>query len=538
MNKKGHILIFSLILVLAIFLRIYKMNNLPPSLNWDEVSIGYNAYSILKTGRDEWGNFMPLSFRAFGDYKLPLYIYLVTPSIFVFGLNEVGVRLPSILSGIGVVLLIFFIVKELTKNIYLAFGGMFISTVLPWLLIFSRIGLEANLALFLTTASFYLFLRSFKKKLFLPISVVLLGLSAFTYNSSRVLILPFLLLAAISFDFKFFTKKQISISLVILLVFICIALFKGFTIDSGARFRWTTILDEGAIVKINELRGLSDLPPVLNQLLYNKVTYFIIKASKNYFVHFDPDFLFIKGGSNLQFSIPGSSQIYPVLLPLILLGIWTMLRQRKDWQKFLLGWLLIAPIPAAITRDAPHSLRSIFLIIPIVIITILGIKWIKDFLPWKISRLLAILIILTLLINTYLFWQNYSGNYSKAYSWSWQYGMKQAVEFVRLHQDEYERIVFSKIYGEPHIFLLFYLQYNTQKYQIIDKIRYKQSDWFWVDRFDKYEFINDWEIKEKISGRKNILLITSPQNYPANSQILTTVNFLDGKPAFEIVAVK
>lgn len=538
MNKKEHILIFVLILLLAIFLRIYQIESIPPSLNWDEVSIGYNAYSILKTAKDEWGNFMPLSLRAFGDYKLPLYVYLDVPFIAVFGLNELAVRLPSILAGLGVVVLIFLIVKELTKNTYLALEGMFISAILPWLIIFSRIGLEANLALFLTAASFYLFLQSFKKKSFLPISAITLGLSVFTYNSSRVLILPFLLLAGVSFNFRSFKKRELFISLAILIVFISIAFFKGFTVDSGARFRWTTILDEGATVKINQLRGFSELPSFLKHFFYNKASYFMFEASKNYLAHFDPGFLFIRGGSNFQFSIPGSGQIYIILLPFILLGIWTILQRREDWQKFLLGWLLIAPLPAAITRDAPHSLRSIFLTIPIVIIAVLGIKWIKDFLPRKIFLILTIVVILILITNTYLFWKNYADNYRISYSWSWQYGYKQAVEFVKLHQNEYDQIIFSKIYGEPHVFVLFYLQYDPYKYQINDKVRYKRSDWFWVDKFDKYEFINDWEIKEKVSGRTNTLLVTSPQNYPVNSQILKRINFLDGKPAFEIVAVK
>ena len=151
---------------------------------------------------------------------------------------------------------------------------------------------------------------------------------------------------------------------------------------------------------------------------------------------------------------------------------------------------------------------------------------------------MAILVVLVLLGSTSVFWQNYAGDYRKDYSWSWQYGYKEALEFVKAHQDDYERIVFSKIYGEPHEFLLFYLRYDPHKYQSDPNlIRYQQSDWFWVDKFDKYQFINDWEIKDKVSVMKSTLLITSPQNYPTNSQILKSINFLDGRVAFDIVAV-
>lgn len=544
MGKKVNILIFSIIFLIALFLRFYRISDLPPSLNWDEVSIGYNAYSILKTGKDEWGQFLPLSFKAFGDYKLPLYIYSDVPFVAILGLNESSVRLPSVISGMGVVVVTFLIIKELTKSIHLSYWGMFMSAILPWLVTFSRIALEANLALFLTMAAFYLFLRaqrsevSRRNEAFLPLSAILLGLSTFSYNSSRVLILPFSILLAI-FLLKSFKKKELLLSLIILISFISIAFFQALTTDSGARYKWTTILDEGATGRINRLRGSTSLPPLLGQLIYNKATYFIVEASKNYLSHFDPNFLFLKGGSNFQFSVPGTGQLYLVMLPLILLGIWHMVKQRERWHLFILGWILIAPIPGAITRDAPHSLRTIFLAIPLVLSAVMGIKWGKDFLPAKIFQPVAILAILVLFGNTLVFWQNYAGDYQKNYSWSWQYGYKEALEFVKTHKDYYERIVFTKKYGEPHAFVLFYLKYDPHKYQTDENlIRYQQSDWFWVDRFDKFEFINDWEIKDKISDGKNTLLITSPQNFPPNFQILTTINFLDGSKAFEIVALR
>lgn len=536
MNKRVNIFLFCLILLIAFFLRFVQISDIPPSLNWDEVSIGYNAYSVFKTGRDEWGQFLPLSFRAFGDYKLPLYIYLDVPVVALLGLTEAAVRLPSVLSGIGVVVLIFLILKELTKSSYLSFCGMLISATSPWLVAFSRIALEANLALFLTTASFYLFLLAQRKKILLFYSVILLGLSVFSYNSSRVLVVPFLLLALLFH--KNFKKKEILFPLVAIILFLLVAFFQAVMVDSGERYKWTTILDEGAIARINQQRGSSGLSQSLNQLVHNKVTYFISEASKNYIYHFNPDFLFIKGGLNFQFSIPGSGQIYLILLPFILLGIWKMVCERKKWQLFILGWLLIAPIPGAITRDAPHTLRAIFMTVPLVCIAVMGIKSVRDFLSVKILIPLTILMTLLLLGSTFVFWQNYSGVYRNNYSQSWQYGYRQVMQFVDTNGNNYNRIVFTKKYGESHEFLLFYLQYDPLRYQTNKTlIRYGRSDWFWVDGFDKYEFINDWEIRDRVLGTKNTLLVTSPGNYPTGSRILQTIKFLDGRSAFDIVVV-
>ncbi|KKR58602.1 MAG: hypothetical protein UT96_C0002G0005 [Candidatus Woesebacteria bacterium GW2011_GWC2_40_30] len=99
MKKIFYPVILGLIVALAFFLRIYKVTSIPPSLNWDEVSIGYNAYSILKTSKDEWGVKFPLNFKSYGEYKLPAQIYASIPGIAVFGLNEFGVRITPVIYG-------------------------------------------------------------------------------------------------------------------------------------------------------------------------------------------------------------------------------------------------------------------------------------------------------------------------------------------------------------------------------------------------------------------------------------------------------
>ncbi|MBI2599051.1 glycosyltransferase family 39 protein [Candidatus Curtissbacteria bacterium] len=102
------------IILLAAILRFYKLGSTPPSLYWDEASLGYNAYSILKTGRDEHGKFLPTTnFAAFGDYKPPGYIYTTVPSIAIFGLTEFAIRFPSALFGTLTVLLTYLLAKKL-----------------------------------------------------------------------------------------------------------------------------------------------------------------------------------------------------------------------------------------------------------------------------------------------------------------------------------------------------------------------------------------------------------------------------------------
>ena len=114
--------------------------------------------------------------------------------------------------------------------------------------------------------------------------------------------------------------------------------------------------------------------------------------------------------------------------------------------------------------------------------------------------------------------------------------------YIKDKYSEYDQIIFTKKYGEPHEFLLFYLNWDPNKFQNDKaKIWDYHANWYWVDGFDKFKFVNDWEIQEKtknLDPTKKTLLITSPNNYNQSNQILNTIYFLDDSPAFQILEIK
>ncbi|GIW60389.1 MAG: hypothetical protein KatS3mg087_1455 [Patescibacteria group bacterium] len=144
------IILLFIITLLGGVLRFYQLGQTPQSLTWDEVAIGYNAYSILRTGRDEYGNFLPTSFRSFEDYKSPLYIYGTTLSLAIFGKSEFAIRFLSALTGtLTIPLLALWVVKIIGKNNFsLALLTSLLCATSPWHLHFSRVAYESNLALF------------------------------------------------------------------------------------------------------------------------------------------------------------------------------------------------------------------------------------------------------------------------------------------------------------------------------------------------------------------------------------------------------
>ena len=103
-----------LIILLAGTLRFYNLADNPPAPYWEEAALGYDAYSILKTGKDFHGNNWPLvAFESFGDWKPSLYFYAVVPAVAGFGLNTFAVRFPSAAAGTLTVVLVYFLAKEL-----------------------------------------------------------------------------------------------------------------------------------------------------------------------------------------------------------------------------------------------------------------------------------------------------------------------------------------------------------------------------------------------------------------------------------------
>jgi 4-amino-4-deoxy-L-arabinose transferase-like glycosyltransferase len=154
-------ILFVSIIFLALLLRIFQFGINPPSLSWDEASLGYNAYSILTSGKDEHGEFLPLArFIAFGDYKPPGYIYADIPFIGVIGVNEQAVRTPSLLAGLVMVITAYFLALEIFQNYRIALFSSFLVAISPWSIHFSRAAFEAHLAAVFNILAVYIFLVS------------------------------------------------------------------------------------------------------------------------------------------------------------------------------------------------------------------------------------------------------------------------------------------------------------------------------------------------------------------------------------------
>jgi len=521
------------IILLASFLRLYKLGSTPPSLYWDEASLGYNAYSILKTARDEHAKFLPLTnFAAFGDYKPPGYIYAAVPSVAIFGLTEFAVRLPSAFFGISTVIICYLLVKKLFQNEAIAIIASLFLAISPWHLQFSRGAFEGNLGLFFSVLGVYLFVKfATEKPIYLILSVLSFLLAMYTFTGQRLFV-PFILII-LFFQFKkqiISNLKIITIcSIAFLILFWPLFKFAAFTIEGKSRFDEVTIFKDLKPIDDSISFRQKDHFSWWANIIHNRRVFFAYEYLTHYFDAFNPSFLFARGDVNPRLSIQDIGELYYYDLPLILAGIYFLFSKKEKFRFLILGWLLISPLGPATARETPHALRMIHILPTFQILSAYGIYNLYRII--KIKRLLigasTLFLIFSLSYYLHIYYQHWPQNYSG----EWQYGYKQAVEIVKLQYDEVDQIIVTRNLGRPYIYFLFYMYYDPKNYFESSKIEKDRFFFIDVKKFGKFTF-SDNPQDVQVSGK--ILYVTSYGQLPPEAQRINIVEDLAKKPVFEI----
>lgn len=496
--KLLHCSIVLSLIVLAAVLRLWNLGNYPP-LNADEAAIGYNAWSILQTGRDEHGEFFPIHFKSFGDYKPGLYFYIVIPFVKLLGLNEWAVRLPSALAGIGTVYIVYLLAKLLWQDEVLGLVWAAILAILPWHIHFSRGGWESNVAVFLTTLGVYLF---YKLKVKLKVQGFLLVLlpfilATYTYHSARI-IAPILFLGLIVFNWKLVRKNLKSFVFASLIGFVLMLPLTVSFLKGGASSRFSGVgifADQGPLWRVNELINQHERDSLFFvRAFHNKVVIYGISFFQKYFSHFDGDFLFISGDTVPRSKLPEMGVMYLIDAPLLMLGVWFWLRTKKEYQYLPFLWLVIAPLASALTFQAPSALRALSMTIPLTFFVGYGVSTLLKF-EIQNSKIKTIiknikLLIFFLIILSYgwggFYWKDaYFNHYLKRYPDAWP-DFKLIVEKLEIAG---ESVCVETNVDQPYILALFYLKYPPERIQ--KEIKLTPPDQFGfstVRSFGKYQF--------------------------------------------------
>lgn len=439
MNKKVSLV---LIITLGFILRAAYINVSPPALYGDELTIALDANSLLRTGKDQLGNSFPLTFPM-GAGRPAGYVYGSIPFVAIFGTTELGVRSLSILSGLGIIILLYLLGRKFLSD-KVGLAAAFIDSVSPWGISLSRGGFEANFALFLALLGIY-FLISLKKPAFYIFAAICLGLTLHTYPTYK---LSFLLFLPNLFWFQGI-KRHLSLSKYFIsgvIIFLVLGIFAfSQTILGGSEKRFTDInifsrmdLRDKIEQKINNERTVSNLPNSIASFFHNKPTEYTKVLLENYFQNFSIDFLILHGDRNPRHNMATMGEMFLVEIILLAIGILSLWDKNKRLLTFLLIWLLIAPIPTAVV-DLPHALRSSFMLPPLIILSAFGFSFV---LGLK-NKLLILLLSTIFLIQFVFFTQKLFFLSPELYGMFWSKFAK-ATSYEALHaSNKYDYILLS-----------------------------------------------------------------------------------------------
>lgn len=502
MNKKTFFILI-LICLFSLFLNLYKKGG-NICLNSDEAAFGYNAYSIAQTGKDEYAISFPLRLKSFGDYKMPLYSYFSTPFIGAFGLNETSTRALNDLLALLFPIAVFFLAKKLFDNDHVALLSSFLVAASLGLHLLGRQAHESYLATFLITLSTLLFIKALKRPT--PLSIFLLSLfslfSLFAYQSSRIFILFFIIFGI---GYLFNSKKNLrntkSARLVVLSLLVIFILFSlTDVIYKPERVKNLLFFNNiGFSLKIDQFRAERG-----SRLFYNKLTTGFKDLTSEYSKYFSPQFLMINGDENPRFGFPDMGIVTPVEYLFIFIGLYFLFRYKERWRFFLLTLILISPLSASLTWAGLSLSRSLFFIIPILIISSYGIIKFFESLTKNYRVLLIIFFVLELFFLVYS-WSLYLNHYPKRPITirAFQCGNRELTDYIRTHYNRFDKFYITKKNGQPYIFLLFYLKYPPEIYQKQARLSAPDQYGFGqVERFDKFDF----NFKYDSSLRKTVFI--------------------------------
>ncbi len=539
---KKYILLF-LILILATILRAWNITSSPTGLNADEAALGYNAYSLMLTGKDEHGHPWPVNLESFGDFKPAGYTYLLIPFIKVFGLTEFAVRLPSVIFGVLGVLGIYLLTYELLSTWPLALSTAIMLAISPWHLHFSRGAWEVNVSTTLIVFGMWLLVKWLKNPKFhyLLISNLYFLISMYTYQSSRVIV-PLLGLGIFMMYFKNFKEnmKQSVLAFILLCILLIPLLISVIKSDATSRLNGVGILaDTGPTERAKELRiQHGDLKSIPSKLLHNRPVQYSLRFIQNYLDHFDGNFLFISGDVIERSKVPQMGLFYLTDFIFLALGVVFLLRTQHlaPSTKLIWMWLLISPIASAMTFQTPHALRAFNMVVPMTIIISTGVYKVLKGTPFRLERGLLIIVSLVYFwqLGDYLY--KYHIRYPQEYPAAWEYGFKELVAYTESVKDKYPKVWVTDKYDQPYILFLFYSHYDPRKFQDNHTLTFRDKFNFSTVRdFDKYHFESaPWD---KVRNQRSALIVAAPEDIPDQGvNVIKTINFPNSLPAFKIVS--
>lgn len=508
---------------ITILTRFTNLSLIPPHLSNDEISIAYDAYSVLKTLRDEHNHFLPLSFQSHNTYKAPLTTYLIIPMVAIFGNTDFAARAPSAFFGSLTILMLGLLVFELTKNRPLSLLSSFMLSISPMHILASRMAYEANIALFFFVSGIYLFFLylSRNNNIVIIISFISLALSLYGYHTEWVFT-PLIIGILIILNYKVLIRKPVYWIGILMFIFLVTPLFMDFlnNLHTTTRANTEIILKDPSLAL-----KLADH----NFFFWQKIAFVLQAILEKYSSYFNLSYLFFTGYDLLPKGDPFQIGIFLFpLLPFFLFGITKVSSLFKEKTKFIVIILITSSITASLTSGPQSNSRNLVSLIPISMVCAVGIlvffKSVK--MIWKI------IFIITLTVSFLYFLIIFYYHFPRDHAEGFQYGYKQISLFIKPKYQDFKKIIIDPRFGPvnlysgvPHLYIPYYTYLDPSKLAQRKQLKLGSS-------FDKYEIREiNWNEKIEIDTLYIVPASNTP-NESLNLKKIYEVLLPDSKPAF------
>jgi len=495
------------ILLVAAAVRFWKLGSLPPAIFRDEAEKALNGWFLLNDGVDEQGRPWPLFVKVFGVTTSAIYQYATIPFLALGGLNEWTARMPAAMVGVLTVLFTWLFCRRVWGWQVAAWAAGLLA-ISPWHVPLSRWAQQGVFLplLFVMAAWGVAALRATRElrimnyelrieesasqteegmkgreaaraarqlritnyelriegsasqteerikeqrgewqgSLSLAVGAVCLGLAMYAYDPAR-LFAPLLgLLGAVIWWRVWIVRWRAVLAAGVvfaLMVSPVVWLLVIHGDEAQARFRFLSVFRPGVSVGEGLLAFLG-----------------------NYFSHFSPGFLLVSGDRELRHS-GGVGMLNLVGFAFALAGTWVAVRRRCRWGWFMIGWVLLAPVAASLTREGvPHALRSQMALPAWQVLAGVGISAAVQRFDETRRRAVGQMVALGILLSAMPFFFSYFGSYAARSAVNWQYGVKQALQFLNNPGTKNSRVVLQESVVGANYLVPFYLGMNREEF--------------------------------------------------------------------------
>lgn len=519
---------------------------------------------MLKTGRDYQGNFLPLNFHSLAEWRTPLYLYSAVPTVAVFGITPLGVRLPAVIFGVLSIWGFYLLIKKLkignsleTENWKLEIIASLLLAINPWHLQYSRAGFEVTMLLSFLLFGLYFFYYSLENKgKYLWLSGTLLVLTPMIYSTAK-LFTPFLLIFLVATYLKqifSFTKRYLLNSFFVTLFFGLVTSYSVLFSGGSQRFNYISVFSdpttesEVGTARLNDARARGEKgtglnPTILDRVIHNKFTYWGQKIENNLVQTLSTDFLFVSGDPNPRHSMDGYGMFFKIDFILLIIGA-TLFFSSKDIKLsrkiLIVFWIFMGIVPSALTRDGGnHSTRLILILPPLMLLISYGFINLNKYFKF---------IYLTFLFLAFSFYlHNYYVHYPSDSERWWHYGWIPAVTEIKKIDNDYSKVIITMKDEPAWIFFAGAYEYDPVKWQKEFPIGndVELNGFGKVSHTDKFYFGSPlggiYELEKVIDNKTLYLasskevswnLITEPEKVPNGLKLIKYFAYPSGEPAF------